>query len=155
MRLFAFFCVWILVSPAFGQNASSDIQALLSMHEIVLQAHLNNDVSAWMAIETDSTMSVNEGDISHLGWSERRNTREAYLGRTTFEQYQDLSSPVVRVSEDGTLGWVIAEVEVVGWTARADGTIEDIANVSAWIELYQKFPDGWKMIGNVSSSRSL
>ncbi|MBT4602590.1 MAG: hypothetical protein HOC28_05610 [Bacteroidetes Order II. Incertae sedis bacterium] len=67
--------------------------------------------------------------------------------------YRDLSSPIVRLSEDGTLGWIIAEVETVGWAARADGTIEDISEIWAWIELYQKSSEGWQMTGNVSNRR--
>jgi hypothetical protein len=77
------------------------------------------------------------------------------LSRTKFDSYRDLSVPIVKVSEDGSLEWVVAEVKVIGWTANSDGSIEDISNVFAWIELYEKTPLGWKMSGNVSNSRPL
>jgi hypothetical protein len=147
--------LFLFASTVYGQDATADRAELLNLHATVINAHVKKDLASWMAIEIDTTISVNNGSISHLGRSERQNAREAYLNRTKFDSYRDLSAPIVKVSEDGSLGWVIAEVEVIGWTANSDGSIEDISNVFAWIELYEKTPLGWKMSGNVSNSRPL
>lgn len=143
----------LLVNVAQGQAPTSDAKELLKHHQTVLQAHVTGDVAAWLAVEADTTISVHDGAVTYLTRNERKASRAAYLGRTTFEVYRDLSSPIVRLSEDGTLGWIIAEVETVGWAARADGTIEDISEIWAWIELYQKSSEGWQMTGNVSNRR--
>ena len=155
MKLLSIFLSLFLVSAALGQSVDGDEAELLALHQTIINAHLNGDIDAWLAIEADTTISANGGKITHLGRSERRNAREPYLARATFESYRDVKPPMVRISDDGSLGWVIAEVEVIGWTANDDGSIEDISNVWAWIELYEKTPSGWKVEGNVSNSRPL
>ena len=64
-----------------------------------------------------------------------------------------MRAPVVRVSEDGTLGWLIAEVEVRGTQVAEDGASTPIESVWAWIELYQKMNGEWSLVGNVSNRR--
>ena len=56
--------------------------------------------------------------------------------------------PVVRVSDDGTLGWVICQVKIAG--SQGD---ESFSSVWAWIELYAKVDGTWKRVGNVSNRR--
>lgn len=143
---------------AFAQSASnsaSDVDVLLRMHEAVIQAHLNKDAAAWTALEADTTISANNGEVTRLDRANRLSSRQRYLERTTFEGYRDVKPPIVEISDDGTLGWVIVEVEIIGWTARMDGTIEDVSNTWAWIELYKKEGSTWKMVGNVSNQKSL
>lgn len=158
MKLKAIAISIFLVHSAFGQMRDvspqqGDKAILLEMHQAVLAAHLAKDAAAWTALEADTTISANNGEVTFPGRSARQQSRQRYLERTNFDSYQDVKPPVVELSEDGTLGWVIAEVEVVGWTARMDGTIEDVSNTWAWLELYKKGENGWKMVGNVSNSR--
>ncbi len=75
----------------------------------------------------------------------------AYFEASEFQTYGDMVPPVVKVSADGTLGWVIAQVEVAGAQAVADGESASLAFVSAWIELYEKRGGEWARIGNVSN----
>ena len=147
--------LWMVpvVHTAWAQTSDEDV--LRGMHDAVLKAHLEADVEAWMALEADSVLSVNNGVVKRVGRSERSSMRHEYLSTTSFDSYRDLMEPVVRISRDGTLGWVIAEVEVVGWTHRDDGAIEDIGAVYAWIELYEKQDGRWVMTGKVSNRRSL
>ena len=79
--------------------------------------------------------------------------REGYLGATTFSSYRDLKEPVVTISDDGSLGWLIAEVEAIGIQESPSGQADSIHAIWAWIELYKKGPEGWQMVGNVSNSR--
>jgi hypothetical protein len=55
------------------------------------------------------------------------------------------------VSADGSLGWVIAQVEAQGEQTTPKGVVEPIEFVSAWIELYEKRDGRWFQVGNVSN----
>jgi hypothetical protein len=59
----------------------------------------------------------------------------------------------VTVSADGSLGWLIAQVEVIGERKNADGSSEPINDIFAWIELYEKRSGRWTGVGNVSNVR--
>jgi len=130
-----------------------EVAALAALHASVLEAHRRGDVDAWMAQEADTVVSANRGAISFSSREERRTRRERYLSSTTFDVYRDLRPPVVMVSEDGTLGWVIAEVEIKGTSSSGEGQQIPVEGIWAWIELYEKREGAWKAVGNVSNRR--
>ena len=154
MRVFlalALFCIPCLVS---AQDRQADENELRKLHQQLIQAHIDGQVDRWMAIESDSFVSVNRGQVTFPGAADRRAQRAAYLRDASFSIYRDLREPLVRISEDGSLGWLIAEVEVEGILPGEEGgdptTFHDIW---AWIELYEKTDEGWRLIGNASNRR--
>ena len=79
---------------------------------------------------------------------QRRTSFGSYLRGVRFAEYVDVVAPVVHVSDDGTTGWVIAQVRARG-TEISGG--KPLQFESAWIELYVNRGDGWRRVGNVSN----
>jgi uncharacterized glyoxalase superfamily protein PhnB len=123
-------------------------QLLLQMHRDVLRFHLQNDLDSWMANESEDYISANRGEISRPSIAERRARLQPYLDATTFTEYRDLVEPEVRISDDGSMGWLVCQVQVSG---KSGG--EEFDMVWAWIELYEKQDGAWKRVGNVSNRR--
>ena len=143
--------ILLALAAAAGQ-AADDAQALRRAHETVLAAHRTGDIDAWLNVEADTIVTGNRGELESSGL-ERRAGRAAFLKSTTFSSYRDLREPIVRVSDDGTLGWVIAEIELKGSRALPDGTAQGFDEVWVWVELYEKQDGRWRMVGNVSTGR--
>ena len=78
---------------------------------------------------------------------------EEYLQNTEFDEYRDLIDPIVRVSADGTLGWLICQVEMVGTYKGMSGDDAKLDAVWAWVELYEKRDGRWLRVGEVSNVR--
>ena len=99
--------ILLLLIPASSsaQLDDSDRGHLLHMHADVIRAHIEGNVDLWMSLEAEQYTSVNNGIVSFPSLSERREQRSAYLGSTTFDTYGDIREPIVRISEDGSLGW--------------------------------------------------
>lgn len=135
------------------RGPDTDIAALKSIHALVLQAHREGKVNLWMEVEADSYVVASRGEITFPKKSERRAARTSYLENTRFDSYRDLREAVVSVSDDGTLGWLIAQVEARGTRRRPDGAEDPVHFVSAWIELYRKEGGRWVLVGNVSNFR--
>jgi hypothetical protein len=142
--------ILLAFNPAAAQQ--TDSMALLSMHDRILEAHRTNDLESWMSIEAADFVSINGGRVSLPTVQQRFTGRHAYLQASKFEIYQDRRPPVIRVSDDGTLGWVIAEVEVKG-VETGNGETKSFHDIWAWVELYQKVNGQWKMVGNASNRR--
>jgi hypothetical protein len=83
--------------------------------------------------------------------SERIPRFKEYLDNTEFDEYRDLIDPIVRVSDDGTLGWVIAQVKVAGTRNYDSGESKVFDSVWAWIELWEKRDGRWYRLGDVSN----
>ncbi len=145
--------IWVLGCAPGSPTEAEHRAALLSLHQTVMTAHLEGDIEPWMAIESDDYVSANRGEITFPTKAERRAARAPYLTSTRFHVYRDLRDPIVTVSSDGTLGWVIAEVEGEGLREGEDGHAEPMRFISAWIELYRRDGEAWALIGNVSNFR--
>ena len=134
-----------------GPTVSSDEQALRALHATILRAHRENDLKAWLAGEADRFVLVNRGEITYPSKAERESILGPYLKKTKFREYRDAVPPVVQISKDGSLGWLIAQVTAAGVQTDAAGAEKPIAFTSAWIELYEKQGGRWVGVGNVSN----
>ncbi|GJM42341.1 MAG: hypothetical protein DHS20C20_26230 [Ardenticatenaceae bacterium] len=132
----------------------NDERQLLDLHQKVLQAHLNADVELILEDEKDSYVVASRGAVTHPTKEERRQRLGPYLQATTFEAYRDEIPPVVNISPDGKVGWVIVQVYAQGTQKTQDGNRLPIEFVSAWIELYEKPEARWIRTGNVSNFKS-
>jgi hypothetical protein len=137
-----------------SRSIAADEQALLKLHEAGLRAHIESNVDALLATQSDDFMLMNRGEISSPTKSERREFLGPYLAATTFEFYRDAVKPMVKVSRDGSLGWVIAQVEARGSSAMRQGERLPLEFTVAWIELYERRHGEWVSIGNASSFKN-
>jgi ketosteroid isomerase-like protein len=131
--------------------ASADERRILALHEAGLKAHMDGDIDALLAFQADDFLLVDRGEISTLSKQDVRDFLGPYLASTKFEFYRDKVPPLVKVSQDGTLGWVAAQIEARGESAGSNGQSRTIEAVFAWIELYERRGDEWVSIGNATS----
>jgi hypothetical protein len=126
---------------------------LLALHAEVMRAHRESNADLLLRSEAPESVSANRGEITQPTLDERRARFQQYLGMTRFTEYVDLVSPIVRVSNDGSLGWVIVQVRGAGVQTTQDGGFKPLAFESAWIELYERRGGSWYRVGNVSNFR--
>jgi len=124
---------------------------LLALHEDVMRAHRESNAELLLRSEAPDSISANRGEMTRPTLDERRARFQQYLRTTRFTEYIDVVPPVVRVSDDGNLGWVIVQVRAAGVQTTQDGSSKPLAFESAWIELYERRESSWYRIGNVSN----
>jgi hypothetical protein len=116
-----------------------------------MQAHRESNVDLLLRAEAPDSVSANRGQITQPTLDARRARFQQYLATTRFSEYVDLVPPIVRVSNDGSLGWVIVQVRAAGVQSAPDGSSQPLAFESAWIELYEHREGRWYRVGNVSN----
>ena len=131
--------------------AGSDVDQLRALHAKVIRAHQLSDVEMLLEDEAEDYVIASRGEVSRPTLAERRAVLGLYLESTRFQEYRDTNEPVVKVSGDETLAWVMVQVEARGLQTRPDGTEAELEFVSAWIELYEKREGRWYRVGNVSN----
>jgi hypothetical protein len=148
-----------LVPALFGVRAEAlpggDIEAILKLHEELIAAHKAYDVNRLLEAEPDTILTVKSGEVFYQTKRERIPMFKEYLDITEFEEYRDLIDPIVRVSDDGTMGWLIAQVKIKGTHTGGDGELTHFDTVWAWIELFEKRDGRWIRIGDVSSVKQV
>ena len=124
---------------------------LLALHEDAMRAHRESNADLLLRAEAPDSISANRGQITQPSLDERHARFQQYLRSTRFSEYIDVVPPVVRVSNDGSLGWVIVQVRAAGVQTTQDGGSQPLAFESAWIELYERRAGTWYRVGNVSN----
>lgn len=130
----------------------SDEQKLLRLHRRGMDAHLWEDAETIKATLADTLMVANSGEVSYAPAS----MMDGILGSRDYTLYEDLIRPIVKVSNDGSLGWVTVQIKAKGFRfdEQQNPTIP-LEFVSAWAALFEKQEGHWRMIGNVSNFKSL
>lgn len=141
--------LFAVLAPVAACDVASAENELRALHASVIARHLDDDVDAWMAMENESVIVGSRGALTISG-PERAARRRAYLGSTHFDVYRDMVEPIVRVSDDCSLGWVMVQVEASG-AQRQGNVLQPFEFQSSWIELYERRDGAWRGIGNVSN----
>jgi len=117
--------------------------------------HLLESIDGLRAGRADTLTIVSRGEISTIDGMSFDSFMERIMTSRDHVVYDDLVRPIVKVSDDGSLGWVIVQVAAQGNYKDEHGmTTEPLDFVSAWIELYEKKDGVWKMTGNVSNFKN-
>lgn len=126
--------------------------ALLEIHQQHRQAHFNTDVDLLLAHSGDEFISVSNGEISRSTPAEQRGFFEDYFKGATYQEWDDLEPPIVRISDDASMAWMIVRTRVRR-TTRREGSEElrELQFVYAGIMTYKKQNGRWVQEANVST----
>ncbi len=146
-------CLLLMGAAPPEPDREADQAALLAHHEASLQAHRVNNPEWFIRDRAEEYILVSRGEVLRPTSEQTVARFQDYLGRTRFTEYRDLVPPVVRISEDGTMGWIAVQVKVAGVQTQPDGTEEKIDAVWAWVSMYEKHEGRWINTGNASNRR--
>jgi hypothetical protein len=133
-------------------NINKYEQELLALHKQVITAHLDKDVEFFIKDIADDYFSVSRGKLTRYSKDDIIQMFSNYFGSTEFKVYEDLMDPIVKVSDDGSLGWSIVQVKIKA-VRVIDDTKHEINEVWTWITLYKRENDIWIRMGEVSSTK--
>lgn len=98
-------------------------------------------------------LDIGKGELRRMSPADGLARFQHYFERAEFTRYEDLVPPIVRISADGTLGWLIAQVRVEGTYRDDDGVRTPLDTTWAWVELYERIGDNWRMTA-IASTRT-
>lgn len=134
---------------ACNQTQEVDLEAekakILEMHRLQRDYHFNKDSIAFANQLSDSFISVNRGVVSSP-------TREAtvaryngYFSAVNFVKWDDVSDPIIKISDDGSLAYTVVDKIVEVTYKNADGNDSIGSTHFAWTAIYRKYGDQWKI----------
>lgn len=130
-------------------NAKREIFELLAKERV---AHLT--ASADMMVEpfADDFTSVARGEISRPTREESRARFVTYLGNRKFFAWDDISPPVVYVSDDASLATALVYKRVHSEFQDEDGALAQVETIFAWQETYVRENGKWRLKMVVSTN---
>ncbi len=151
--LFVIFLILGLLACQSGPDLEQYEKEILTLHQEMIDAHLNKDADWFVKDIADDYFSVGRGEIKFPKPDETTARFRNYLNSTEFTKYNDLQEPIIKFSKDGSLAYLIVQVEVAGEQKIASDSIETYNTTWAWITLYEREKDKWIRLEEVSNHK--
>jgi len=139
-----------------GPQPSPDLEKekaeLLLLHKSDREAHFKVDVDALLENSPEEFISVGRGKINRQSKEETRKFFTGYFRDATYYEWDDLEEPIVRVSNDASMAWMIVRTKIRRVQKTADGAEKEEKAVYAGIMTYAKREGRWMRVANVSTS---
>ena len=143
-------------SPAANREADESASAkaeLLAVHQAARRAHFNRDIDFIVSGMGTEFTTVHEGTIRVMSREDVRKQFTEYFRGTEFSAWDDLEPPIIQISPDGKMGWMIARVRIAYTKTDAGGATSKEDTVMAWMSAYEKRDGKWLLVANATTSK--
>jgi len=124
---------------------------LLTLHQADRRAHFSHDIGALLATLPAELIYVREGKVEHQSKEQLRHRFEEYFRGAEFSAWDDLEPPIIHVSPDGQMGWMILRVKVAYTQTDPGGKKTGEQTVMAWMSAYEKRDGKWLHVANITT----
>lgn len=114
-------------------------------------AHLEKRADLISAVAADTLFMVARGEVIAQTPDAMRTRMQAYLDRSTFQAWDDIEPPRIRLSPDGRMAYAIVRKRVRRTEADSPGRAMAEHTVFAWVELYEKLDGRWRLMAVAST----
>ena len=143
--------------PSAQQSSSAaDRAELLRLHQRARAAHLQRRAD-WLVGEwADTIFSISRGGVS-IGTLENRERGRAgfqeYFDASTFQAWDDIAPPMIHISADGQMAYVIVQKRVHLTAPDSTGATVAERTRYAWLSVYEKQNGEWRLSAIASTDR--
>lgn len=124
--------------------------ALMAVHAQDRQAHMTTNPQLILAHAGGEHIYVRDGQITRKSREQVESDFARVFAGATYQEWDDLEPPIVSVSDDASMGWMIVRTRVRR-TVHDGDTQEQQQFVYAGIMTYAKHDGVWVRVANVST----
>lgn len=155
--LYGIFTFILFVACATSKEAiqNKNLSTLIQIHEEQRKCHIEKDYVAFVNMMSDDFVSVNNGKIYHPTKQENLNRFKAYFDYVEFEEWDDLTPPIIQLSDDGSFAQTIVHKSVlISYPDTLKRTVRD-STIFAWTAGYKKVNGEWKICSVTSTNKEM
>ena len=131
-------------------NSEREKARLLQLHRSALQAHLEKDAGAFLAAYASQWYDVRAAGIRLRSKEEALPAIEKYFRRTHFAEIREVTAPIIHISTDASMAWVIGEMRVQASQEVSAEQERDFSFRCAWVSIYEKHEGEWEQVVDAS-----
>lgn len=132
--------------------AIKELQQLLRQERV---AHFSKDANLLVSTFADDFLNIAAGKINRPSREESIRQFQAYFDRSEFFEWDDISPPIIRVSQDASMAYVIIQKRVRLKTKNEKGDVLEETTTFAWTETYEKQDGKWRLTAVTSTREPL
>jgi hypothetical protein len=123
---------------------------LLHLHESALRAHLENDANTFLAPYASQWYDVRNAGVRLRTKEEALPSIERYFKRTRFSNISEMVAPIIHLSTDASMAWVIGTIHVRATQDGSDEQEQDFSFQCAYVSIYEKHEGEWAQVVDAS-----
>ncbi len=127
-----------------------EVSELLEIHARDRQTHFSKDVESAITFFDDSYVYARDGEIHHLSAEKLAPMYADYFQGAVFHEWDDLEAPIIHVSEDGGMAWVVERFRI-RMTRQEGDQHEEQTSIYSGLTVYEKIAGQWKRVANAST----
>lgn len=155
MKYFVSFLLFVIVSLVVQTQFTVDLEKeraeLLRLHKSDREAHFKTDVDRLQENAPEEFIAVSEGRVNRTKKSDERKQFAEYFKGAKYYEWDDLEEPIIHISKDGSMAWMITRVRVRRTQKDAAGNEVERKFIYAGIMTYEKRAGRWLRVANVST----
>jgi hypothetical protein len=132
-------------------NDEQEKARLLRLHQNTLRAHLENDAQAFLAPYASEWYDVRNAGVRLRTKEEAFPSIEQYFKRTHFSDISEMVAPIIHLSTDASMAWVIGVIHVRATQDGSDKQEQDFSFQCAYVSIYEKHEGEWAQVVDASS----
>ena len=150
-------CLVTLIAFSVSGNAQRGVDLerekaeLLEIHKADRRAHFSTDVELLLSRSSDDFITVSEGKVYRVKRAESKAMFNEYFKDATYHEWDDLEPPIVRVSNDASMAWMIVRTKVRRTQKTSTGQEIEESFVYAGIMTYERRDGKWRRVANVTT----
>ncbi|MEO1263760.1 MAG: nuclear transport factor 2 family protein [Bacteroidota bacterium] len=153
MKLFFPFLI-LFPFISFSQDNHQKIkQELLALHHQERVFHFEKRATEFANYLSENIISVNSGEVRQPTRTENKNRIEDYFNRVEFIEWDDVAEPIIQISEDGKMAYVVVQKKVSVKYGKAEDALQGTTEF-AWVSIYEKENKEWKITCNISTNKA-
>lgn len=123
----------------------SDLESLQRILDDDRRAHLETDAGLLVSHLADTLVSVDEGAVSHLARRDVEMRFRRVFDGATYHAWDDVEPPIVRLSQQRDMAWVVRHVRVDREHRGPGGSRVRRQFVAAWTATYERTQGDWRL----------
>ncbi len=143
MRLRLLLVVLAISTLALAADPAADKAALLKLHTADRDGHLKGDADLIVSPLAPTVTEVSGGHVSTMKRDDAKAKFAEYLKTVKYTAWDDASEPVIVISPDGKMAWMVVEIKVE--VAPISNPVDKRNFMNSAIQTFEKGADGWHM----------
>jgi hydrogenase maturation factor len=121
------------------------INELLVLHNQARAAHFNRDPELLVSDFADDYTFIGGGKIQQPAREASIARFRSYFNNSTFLEWDDITPPVIKISDDATMAYVTVHKKVKLLARDEKGAEHEETEIYAWLATYRKIGGKWKL----------
>lgn len=123
------------------------IKRLIELHELQRTAHFNRDAKLLVSILADDYTEINNGKVTSSKKEDLIKRFQDYFDLATFIEWDDITPPIIEVSDDATIAYVLVNKRVKLTTQDK----KEELTIFAWTATFKNINGNWLMTSITST----